>query len=150
MPVLLALAFLVTLQQDVKFKPSDEFELKVDYNFRTRPVQVNSVNLENGRQKPGPLPFVSVTLKLVKLLPEEQRIRIVDNRGEVIISKKIREGQEVSFDLGFTADMKDRVGAHEFVINFHGSDRKDVISQILIHIAQDGTFLVNGEVRGKF
>ncbi|HEY8512181.1 MAG TPA: hypothetical protein VIL31_09495 [Cyclobacteriaceae bacterium] len=150
MPVLFALVLLATLQQDVKFKPSDEFELKVDYNFRTRPVQVNSVNLEHGRKNIGPLPFIAVTLKVLKALPQEQRVRIVDNLGEVIINRKIREGSEVSFDLGFTADMKDRVGPHEFVIYFQGSDRKEVSSRVLIHVAQDGTFLVNGEVRGRF
>jgi hypothetical protein len=150
MPVLLALVFLAILQREVKFKPSDEFELKVDYNLKTRPAQVNSVNLKDGRKSVGPLPFISVSLKVIKALPEEQRVRIVDNRGDVVISRKIKEGSELKFDLGFTADMKDRVGAHEFVIYFHGSDRKDVISQILIHVTQDGTFLVNGEVRGKF
>lgn len=151
MTLLFALMFITTLQQEVKFKPSEEFDLKVDYNFRTRPVPANySINFEKGRQYAGPLPFVSITLKVLKAHPEEERLRMVDNYGEVVLNKRIREGMELTFDLGFTADMKDRVGPHEYAIYFQGANRKDVVSQILIHVAEDGTFLVNEEVRGKF
>ncbi len=151
MSVLVALAFVALLQQEIKFKPADEFELKVDYSLRTRPVPANyTMNFEEGKKTVGPLPFVSVTLKVLKAPPAESRVRVVDSRRDLILSRKIKGGSELSFDLGFTADMKDRVGAHEFAIYFHGSDKRDVNSQILIHVAQDGTFLVNGEVRGKF
>ena len=151
MSVLIAFMVVAILQQEVKFKPSEEFDLKVDYSLRTRPVPANySVNFEEGRKTVGPLPFVSVTLKVLKAQPGEERIRVLDNRRDMIASRKIKVGTELNFDLGFTADMKDRVGAHEFVIYFQGSDKKDVVSRILIHVAQDGTFLVNEEVRGKF
>lgn len=150
MSALFALVLVAVLQQEVKFKPSEEFELKVDYTLRTRPIPANySVSFDEARKTVGPLPFVSVTLKVLKVQPGEERMRVVDNRNDVIISKKIKRGTDLTFDLGFTADMKDRVGAHEFAIYFQGSDKKE-ISQILIHVAQDGTFLVNGEVRGKF
>ena len=150
MSVLFAFMVVAVLQQDVQFKPSDEFELKVDYSLRTRPVPANySINFEEGKKTVGPLPFISVTLKVLKVQPGEERIRILDSRRDLIASRKIKVGTELNFDLGFTADMKDRVGAHEFVIYFQG-DKKDVVSRILIHVAQDGTFLVNDEVRGKF
>jgi hypothetical protein len=108
------------------------------------------MNFEEGRKGVGPLPFIAVTLTVLKTQPGEERLRVVDNHREVILSKKIKGRTEVSFDLGFTADMKDRVGPYEFTIYFHGSDRKDVASQIIIRVAPDGTFLVNDEVRGKF
>ncbi|HEX7017004.1 MAG TPA: hypothetical protein VF191_15960 [Cyclobacteriaceae bacterium] len=151
MQALFALVLVAIFQQDVKFKPSDEFELKVDYSLRTRPIPANySLNFEHSKKSVGPLPFISVTLKVLKVQPGEERIRIVDNRGDVITSRKIKEKTELNFDLGFTADMKDRVGPNEFTVYFQGSDRKDVLNQIVITVEQDGTFLVNDEVRGKF
>lgn len=151
MPALVALMFVAMLQEEVRFKPSDEFELKVDYSLRTRPVPANySIDFEDTKKTIGPLPFVSLTLTVLKAQQGEERVRIVDNRRDMIASRKIKVGSELNFDLGFTADMKDRVGAHEFTVYFQGSDKKDISSRILIHVAQDGTFLVNDEVRGKF
>ena len=54
----------------------------------------------------------------------------------------------LKLDLGFTDDIKDRVGAYEYTVFFLNED-KDQVSKIVIYFEKDGTYLVNGETRGK-
>lgn len=148
---LLLLILTAFLLQDVTpFKPSDEFELKMDYDLRTRPVPDHyRVDYEEKKERIGPLPYLSLTLKLLKTQPGEERIKILTNKREQILSKKIKPGADYRFDLGFTADMKDRVKAHEYTVLFQSADRKQTISRIVINVAEDGTFMVNDENRGR-
>lgn len=150
MLIILVLATLI-FQQDVPFKSADEFELKMNYDLRTRPAPAgHTIDLQRDNKRGvGPLPFLGLTLKLLEIQPGEERVRIVDNFRDVIASRKIKPGFELSFDLGFTADMKDRVKAHEYTIYFQSSSDKDNVSRIVVHVAEDGTFLVNNEVRGR-
>jgi hypothetical protein len=150
MNIILVLAIAFFAQEETPFKPSEEFELSMDYDLRTRPVPENyKIDFEDRRKGIGPLPFLGLTLKVLQTRPGEERIRITDNYKDVVASKKIKPGFEFSFELGFTADMKDRVKAHEYTILFQTPDRKENISRIVIHVAEDGTFLVNNEVRGR-
>lgn len=138
------------LQNDVPFKASDEFELTMNYDLRTRPApEGHKIDFEKSRIGIGPLPYLGLTLKSIKANPGEERVRIVNNYRDVVANKKLKPGFELSFDLGFTADMKDRVKAHEYTIYFQSKSGKDNISRILVQVAEDGTFLVNNEVRGR-
>lgn len=149
--MVVAIAFvLLVFQQDIPFKPNDEFELKMNYDLRTRPAPSgHTIDLQKSRIGVGPLPFLGLTLTLLEIQPGEDRVRIIDNYRDVVASRKIKPGFELSFDLGFTADMKDRVKAHEYTIYFQSASDKNNTSRIVVHIAEDGTFLVNNEVRGR-
>lgn len=147
--IILAYA-LVVFQEDIPFKPSDEFELRMIYDLRTRPLPEGyKIDFESDKKGIGPLPFLGMTLKLLKTQPGEARIRIMNNYRDIVASKKIKPGLELSFDMGFTADMKDRVKAHEYTIYFQSGQGRENLSRILIQVAEDGTFLVNNEVRGR-
>ena len=145
------LTLLVAFVQDtVPFKPDDEFELKMDYQFKQRTVNNREIDFNNlNRTGSGPLPFLSLSLKILKSGEGEARIKIVTNTGEQVVSRKLKEGMVIDFDAGFTADLKDRVGPHEFTVLFLSDKRKVEQSKIVIHIAEDGTFIVNDVVRGK-
>lgn len=137
-------------QETIPFKPNDEFELKMDYGFRQRTFDhTKAVDFsEKPSRNTGPLPYLELDLRLLVLNADEERILINNNKGKVILNKKLKDGLLVKMDLGYTDDMKDRVTAHEYKVLLLNAD-KSPISQILIHVAEDGTFLVNGEVRGK-
>lgn len=141
---------LLFFQQSVPFKPSEEFELKMNYDLRTRPAPTgNRLDFERKVKGIGPLPFLGLTLKVLKSQAGEDRIRIINNYNDIVISKKLKPGMELSFEMGFTADMKDRVKAHEYTIYFQSASNKENVSCIVVHVAEDGTFLVNNEVRGR-
>lgn len=144
-------------QKEVPYKPFSEFQIEVEYKFRQRPLVDKSASIEfeetrkehDRRQSLALLPYLVINLKVLKLSGEEVRIRGVDNMGDVRLTKKAELDRFYKLDLGFTDDVKDRVTAHEYTINFLSSERKEQ-SRIHLFVGEDGTFLVNGEKRGKF
>lgn len=150
---MIALHFLILSffsQETIPYKPSSEFELKMDYAFKQRTLDhTKAVDFtEKPGRSIGPLPYLGLELKLIIINANEERIQIIDNTGRTSLSKKLKGGLLIKMDLGFTDDMKDRVTAHEYKVLILDTNKKPT-NQILIHVAEDGTFLVNGEVRGK-
>jgi hypothetical protein len=141
--------------QELPFKPKEEFEIKLDYKFKQRPSPEHSVvNLSETRAdferrtSNDMLPYLILQVKMLKL-NDETRVRVSNNLDSKAFTKKIEEGIVVPLDLGFTADVKDKVTANEYVLTFL-SPGKSQVSRILIHVDQDGSFFVNGEKRGRF
>jgi hypothetical protein len=145
-------------EQTIPFKPKEEFEIKLQYEFRQRSTLDNSSNAvhfnesakdHEKRTSAANLPYLTINLHVLKLNPEEVRMRIVDNFSKVVYNKKVKPADVVTLSLGFTVDMKDRVTAHEYAVAFQSDEKKD-LSRILITVNQDGSFFVNEEKRGKF
>jgi hypothetical protein len=139
------------LQDQVPYKPSEHFELKLDYEFKQRPAEnTSTVYMQESNRNSGPslLPFLAIQLKVLKLQPDEIRLKIFTNDGATVANRKVQEQQLVKFDMGFTADLKDRVLPHEYTLLFLSGDKKE-ISRIVVFVAADGSFLVNNEQRGK-
>jgi hypothetical protein len=156
MKLSLFIGCVVLFLQDAPLKPKEEFDLKLQYEFKQRDqVNTNSVKFDETvaeaerRTSTALLPYVGINLKLLKLAAEEVRVKITDNAGKNIINKKIKQDDVISFNMGFTDDMKDRVTAHEYTVRFLDDDRKE-LSRILISVMEDGSFFVNSEKRGKF
>jgi hypothetical protein len=152
------LFFTLALQvQDIPYKPKEEFDIKLDYQFKQRPVvdRTNTVTLDETRKEyekrtsSDLLPYLVLNVKFLKVNTEEARVRVTNNIDRRSVSKKIEEGSAISLDLGFTDDIKDRVTAHEYTLTMLSPKKSDV-SKIVIHIEEDGSFLVNGEKRGRF
>ena len=148
---IVAFAFL----QEVPLKPKEEFELKLDYQFRPRPVgDHNTVNLgessksSNQKAGAGVLPYLTVQLRFLSLAEEKMRMSITTNRKDRPFYKKVSLNTRVDIDLGFTDDMIDRVTAHEYTLTFMNAAKKSV-DRIVISVGDDGSFFVNGEKRGK-
>lgn len=149
--MLLIVFFLVFLQDNIPFKAKDEFELKMDYQFKQRISEDRQV-LDYRETRPkalGPLPYLTLDLKILKMNEGEERIRIYDNKNTFNLTKKLKADTVVKLDLGYTDDIKDRVTAHEYIVLLIGENSKEAKSKIIIHVEEDGSFLVNGEERGR-
>jgi hypothetical protein len=140
---------LIGLQDAVPYKNSDDFELTMSYQFKSKLRSNTEVNLNTTSPSTTPRPYLYLTLKINSLNQGEARIRIVDNLFKVILNKKVVKSDDFELDMGFTDDMKDRTTAHEITVYFLSADKKETISRILIHVAEDGSFFVNEEKRGK-
>jgi hypothetical protein len=143
-------------QEIVPFKPSDEFELKIDYKFEERPSSDGSKveydvasNQVTRKAATGPLPYLRLQLTLLKLSQEEVKVRVINSKGNLVYNRKAAEGTVIKLDIGFIDDVKDHMTPNEFTA-FLYSDSKKTTSRIHLMIMEDGTFVVNDEKRGKF
>jgi hypothetical protein len=144
-PLFFIVIFSVFLE--IPFKPKEEFELLLDFQFKTRP-QVETVNLTAHGNTHTPLPFLSVKLNVLTIRDDEFRIRVEDPSKKVIATKMLSKGNSIKFDLGYTDDLKDQTTSQRYTIHFLGKD-KILKRKIEIQFDQDGMFYVNGEKRGK-
>jgi len=138
------------LQESVPFKPTEEYEFTLNYEFRNKPgidrFEVDWSNMQ--KYSEGTLPYAKIKIKLLKLSEEEERVKIINNLGHRIYSRKASLDTDIEVELGFTDDLKDHISVFEYDIIFF-SKRNDV-SRINLYVEEDGSFLVNGEKRGKF
>jgi hypothetical protein len=141
--------------EEVPYKATEDFEIKLQFEFkeRVRPdasrVDLNQTAKDYERSHgSGPLPYLYLNVRLLKLYPEEVKMRVVKNGDKVVLNKKFDLSTLVKLDLGFTDDIKDRVSAYEYTILFL-NENKEPASRIVIYFHEDGTYLVNGQVRGK-
>lgn len=147
---------LFVIQEDVPYKPSEEFDLKFNFEFKDRGVDrnVNKIEMDltlkeaEKRKASGLLPYLYLNLKVLKQQPEEIRVKLVENNKKVVMNKKFDSSTVLKLDLGFTDDIKDRTGAYEYIVTFLNED-KDPVSRIVIYFETDGTYKVNDQVRGK-
>ena len=155
--LILVIFGLLSLQEDPPYKPTDEFNLKLDFEFKDRgagrdpnKIELNQTVREHEKSRAGGLlPYLYINLQVLKQAPNEVRVKIVENSSKnVFNNKKFDTTTIMKLDMGFTDDIKDRVGAYEYRIYFL-NDEKDPVSKIVIYFEQDGTYLVNGEKRGK-
>jgi len=153
----LALIVLLFLcQENVPYKPNDDFEIKFLMSFRQRPheddiktLRLNETTSEQEkRTNSDPLPYIVLKVKILKVQPDEAKIRIIKDDKSTGINKKISDFTEFTLDLGFTDDIKDRVSGYKHVIEFLSID-KNRLSKIIIEFDNDGNYFVNGEKRGK-
>jgi len=146
---LFALLLLFFFNQDqTPYKPKEEFELKLNFEFKSRTTDKTVAYSTNTTGSTGPLPYLKMDLRVVKLSAEEVKVRVTRNGGESIFTKKTEPDMTIKLDLGFTDDIKDRVTANEYTVYFLSSEKKQ-LSKIEILFEKDGTYLVNGEKRGK-
>lgn len=144
----------------VPYKKSDEFEIQVDYQFRQRSGTSTNSNTtidfvetvaeqEKKRYSTGIRPYLILNLKINKLSDQEVKAKASNNVDRTLFNKKVEVGDIIRIDMGFTDDVKDRVGPYEVIVLFASKEKKE-ISRIYMFVQEDGTFMVNGEVRGKF
>lgn len=144
------------IQDPIPYKPSEEFDLKLDFEFKDRGSgrDPNKIDMDlspkeyQKRNGTGVLPYLYINLKVLTQQSNEMRIKVTENGGKNVFSKKFDPSTIIKLELGFTDDIKDRVGAYEYTVVFLNED-KDPVSRIVIYFEKDGTYLVNGQNRGK-
>lgn len=136
--------------QEAPYLAEEDFEFKLDYDFQVRPAPpVDKVNLvEERRYSPSPLPYVKVSFTFNKFPEGAFRLRVQDNNGESIKSKKVSKVDVLDFDLGFSDDIKDRVRPHIYYVYIENKD-KERLSMIKIFVEESGDFYLNDNLFGK-
>lgn len=143
------------VQTDVPYKPEDEFKVDLKLELKQKPVNdryhvdFNETWEDRNKNTASMLPYLTVQIKFLKFGENEVRVKGYNNKGEPVCNKKLDADLVVKLELGFTEDLKDRVTPHEFNIYTLDSKKKEVY-RIHLVIQEDGTFLVNDKMRGKF
>ena len=136
-------------QQEISFKAANEYEIKIDLSFRKRDA-INGEVFDAGgsriKTKDQAIAFLAMSFKLLKS-NNETRIRIL--KGEKGTAKKIKVNEVEKIEVGFIEDLKFNPEPSLLTLLLM-NDQKEGISKIILAIEPDGTFLVNGEKRGKF
>lgn len=154
--VLVAALFLMScFQDDVPFKPDDEFVIKFVFTFNKR-GEANKTDLvlsqvatsTYDRPDTSPLPFMEVTLELLKKSENEVKVKVIRDNDFPVAKKKITEGMKMSVFSGFVDDIKDQVAGYNHVIYFLDKDGT-AVSKIVIEFDEEGFYTVNGKKRGK-
>src|SRR4051812_17525501 len=145
------------LQEEIPYKPKEEFEVKLNYEFKQRnevaTASTTTIDYREGQKEVtnsgGPLPYLTLNIKMIKPPNNEVRIKGENITAATILNKKVQEGEIIKMVLGFTDDLKDRVVSPEY--NLYLVDgKKKITNRIHILVKEDGVFTVNGEKRGKF
>ena len=148
------LFLLLSDQEEIPFKPKEDFEIKFDLSFKQRVRDEKAVYLQETRAEHDkrtattPLPFLKLIVKIKRLQPEEIKIKIVRDDKTTVLSKKAAQDMEFKLEVGYTDDIKDQISGYKHVIQFL-NPKKEVLSKIVIHFDQDGNYFVNGEKRGR-
>ncbi|HEY9049546.1 MAG TPA: hypothetical protein VIN08_26790 [Ohtaekwangia sp.] len=149
MKLLYTFLFIAWLAADeIPFKPKEEFDINLDFKFKVKAGDHTQVYTTAQPASSGPLPYLNLDIKMVKLTQEEVRVKVINSKDITVMSRKVVQGDVINLDIGYTDDVKGRVTEYEYIIYFLTRDKKPV-SRIVIHFEEDGTFLVNGEKRGR-
>jgi hypothetical protein len=141
-------------QNQVITKPNRDFEITTKYELKRKPTADNpKITFIDQVDKPRDsgtdmLPYLILNLKVKKWNNDVTQVRVVDSQNKVYLKKKPTDAGLYSWDMGYVDDIKDGVTSGKFIVQFMAD--KKTIEQILIEVEEDGTFLVNGEKRGKF
>ena len=155
------LLLLIVFQDVAPFKPKNEFEIKIDLSFKEKRKQgdgsqsnftidyTETVEQRNKKLSGNQLPYLELKIKFNLLSADEEKVKIVNNLGKIVYSKKADVNTVIRLDLGYIDDVKDEVTPNDYNVILLNSEKKE-IDRINIKITKDGTFLVNNEKRGKF
>lgn len=144
------MGFIATAQDSLRYKPSDEFEAKIDLSFKKRASDgINTFKFSESAKKrtmDTPIAFLTIHFKILKL-NNEVKMKVL--RGREGRTTKIKVGSVEKIEMGFIEDIKSNGQPAHIILRFL-NDQKVETCQVILMIDEDGTFLVNGQKRGKF
>jgi len=144
-------ALILHAQDDVPFMPTDQFESKIDMVFKKRESgDPNTYTLSDGTQPKKttdtPIAFLVINFKLLRA-DGEVKVKVINGRSERV--SRINVGTSMKLEIGFIEDVKNGSEGVERVLLFL-NDEKKPLRKVTFKIAEDGSYFVNGEKRGKF
>jgi len=149
------ITFLLLCQTaEVPFRAREDYQVELKYSVKQRPAtDANSVTFEkktgDNRSNAGPLPYLVVNVRILNHKNEEIRFKCENNFGRSIFNRKAEKSLDYEIDVGYIDDLKDRVTPHGYTV-YALADNKEILNKIELTVMEDGTFMVNGEKRGKF
>lgn len=154
MNVLILLWFSI-FQTELPYKPDEEFAVKFAFTFNKR-GEVNKDDLvlsqvassTYDRPDNSPLPYVQVTLEVLKKAEEEVKLKIIRDPDIQVGKKKVTQGMNLSVFSGFVDDIKAQVTGYDHTIYFLDKDGNR-LNRIVIKFDEDGFYSVNGKKKGK-
>jgi hypothetical protein len=154
MPAILFFLLFQYLQDPgIPYRNKEDFQVDLKYDLRSRPANnPNSFQFDqapNQKPKTGMLPYLVVSVKIMNVTTQETRFKCEDNKGNIRFTKKLPKGATFLIDMGYIDDIKDQLAPNTYEL-FALSADKALLNRIHLRIEKDGTFLVNGEKRGKF
>ncbi len=137
-------------QDTIPYENKDSYKFELDYNFKSKPVQDREeINFEQKRSSGNTLlPYVKVLITLTNMPEDRYKVRITNDLGNKVLTKKIKKNMQIVVDMGYADDIKDGVGPHKYDIIFEDKEKKK-LSKIVLDIDRDGNFWVNEQRFGK-
>jgi len=142
-------------QEDVPFKPDEEFTVELELSFKQRPPAAsNTYNFDDTsreykkRNMPSATPYVILSVSIDKINDNETRLKVFQADKKLVLSKKLKKDVEFKLDAGYTDDLVDQFPSHHHLILFY-DDKRNEVSRIVINFDTDGNYTVNGKPRGK-
>ncbi|MCA6381538.1 MAG: hypothetical protein IM574_02145 [Cytophagales bacterium] len=144
-------ALVLHAQDDVPFMLADQFESKIDLAFKKRESSdAGTYTFSDGSQPKKttdtPIAFLSINFTLLRA-EGEVKVNVVNGRSERV--SKVKVGSPMKLEVGFIEDVKNNGEGVEINLIFL-NDLKKPIRKVTFKIAEDGSYFVNGEKRGKF
>jgi hypothetical protein len=142
-------------QDDIPYKPDDEFAIKFEFGFRKR-SDPNSEDLvlsqvassSYDRNDSSPLPHLKTILEVVKKDSLEVKLRIVRDNTVNVAKRKIEPGIKVTVFSAFVDDIKDQIQGYQHAVYFLDKDNNR-LTKIVIEFDEEGFYSVNGKKKGK-
>jgi hypothetical protein len=144
-------ALVLHAQDDVPFMPADQFESKIDMVFKKRESADHSTYTFSDGTQPkkttdAPIAFLIINFKLLRA-NGEVKVKVINGRSERV--SRISVANPMKLEIGFIEDVRNGSEGAERVLLFL-NDEKKPIRKVVFKIAEDGSYFVNGEKRGKF
>lgn len=154
MKIFFILLLFVGLQDDVPYKPDDEFQVSIDLKFKTKESKYGlSTYNQNGdridRVSETPLPFLNVSVAQFKVQSDEVKVVAYDSKGKSLTKKNVSADLELHFEMGFVDDLKKGAPNNQIFIYFL-SEEKNKLRKITFSVTPTGVFEVNGKWHGQF
>ncbi|MBL6445601.1 hypothetical protein JMN32_04730 [Fulvivirga sp. 29W222] len=138
-------------QDAVPFRSDSTYDFKLNYDFKLKPPAPHG-EITYGeyydQSTNEMLPYVTVNISLLWLGADDYRVKVINNQGVRVYSKKMRLPMDFNVDLGFAEDLKEKLVPYLYNIYFFDKN-KNVNSKITLEVTESGDFLLNDEVYGK-
>ena len=141
----------LTLQaQEVPFRAEMTYKLELGMEYKKNPITSTSV------VKPGEANirdtgfdfYLLLKLELLQLLEDDLKLKIINEQGDVVLSKKLKKLELFTIDIGSSPDIKSGKVSQKYRMEFINA-AKELSSIILIEFTDEGKFFVNNKPFGQ-
>ncbi len=144
----------VGFQNEVPFKPSEEFQVNIDLAFKIKssgysPTTFSGSGEHLDKQSSTTLPYLTVIVGQIKIENDEIKVEAIDSRGKSLLKRKVAPNLELRFQMGFVDDLKNGTSPNEVTLNFLSKEKKK-LRKIVFSVSEKGVFEVNGKWHGQF